>query len=153
MKPSQRLAELNLALPALSAPVGTYIPAKRIGRLIYTSGMVPFRDGKLAFVGKVPVEVSITQAVEAASIAALNGLAAAAKEAGGLDNISGVLRVCVYVASSPGFTEQPKVANGASDLLVKIFGDAGRHARSAVGAAELPLHAPVEVELVVETLS
>jgi enamine deaminase RidA (YjgF/YER057c/UK114 family) len=153
MKPSQRLAELNLALPPIAAPVANYIPAKRSGRLIFTSGQVCFRDGKLAFVGKVPSDVTVSQAAEAASIAVLNALAAAAQVAGGIDNIVSVVRVCVYVASSAGFTEQPKVANGASDLVVKVFGDAGRHARSAVGAAELPLNAPVEVELVVETAS
>ena len=150
MTPSKRLAELGLKLPNVAAPVANYVPAVRSGRYAFTSGQVSFRDGKLVWAGKVPAEVSLADAADGAAIAALNGLAAIAQVVGGLDNISRVVRVGVYVASSPGFTEQPKVANGASDLLVKIFGDAGRHARSAVGAAELPLNASVEVELMVE---
>ena len=150
MTPSKRLAELGLKLPSVAAPVANYVPAVRSGRYAFTSGQVSFRDGKLVWAGKVPAEVSLADAADGAGIAALNGLAAIAQVVGGLDNIVRVVRVCVYVASSPGFTEQPKVANGASDLLVKIFGDAGRHARSAVGAAELPLNASVEVELMVE---
>lgn len=151
MTPSRRLAELNLTLPKATAPIGSYVPARRSGRCIYTSGQLPFRDGKLLYGGKVPTEVSLPQAAEAAAVAALNALAAAAQAAGGLDQLSGVLRVGVFVNSSPGFFEQPKVANGASDLLVKVFGDVGRHARSAVGVAELPMNACVEVELLVET--
>ena len=150
MTPSKRLAELGLKLPTIAAPVGSYVPAVRTGRFAFTSGQIPFRGGKLVWAGKVPAEVSLVNAADGAGIAALNGLAAIAQLVGGVDNIVRVIRVCVYVASSPGFTEQPKVANGASDLLVKIFGDAGRHARSAVGAAELPLNAAVEVELIVE---
>lgn len=150
MVPSKRLTELGLKLPNVTAPVGSYVPAVRSGRYAFTSGQIPFRDGKLVWAGKVPADVTLANAADGAAIAALNGLAAVAQLVGGLDNIIKVVRVCVYVASSPGFTEQPKVANGASDLLVKIFGDAGRHARSAVGAAELPLNAAVEVELMVE---
>jgi len=150
MNPSKRLSELGLKLPNVAAPVANYVPAVRSGRYAFTSGQIPFRDGKLVWAGKVPNEVSLVNAAEGAAIAVLNGLAAIAQLVGGLDNIIKVVRVCVYVASSPGFTEQPKVANGASDLLVKIFGDDGRHARSAVGAAELPLNAAVEVELMVE---
>lgn len=151
MKPSERLAELKLTLPTTAAPIGSYVPAIRCGRQVLTSGQLPFRDGKVAYVGKVPDDVSIDDAASAAGIAILNALAAAAQAAGGIDNIARVIRVCAYVNSGPGFAQQPKVANGASDLLVKIFGDAGRHARSAVGAAELPLNAAVELELVVET--
>ena len=150
MIPSKRLAELGLRLPNVAAPVANYVPAVRTGQYAFTSGQIPFRDGKVVWAGKVPNEVSLANAADGAAIAALNGLAAIAQLVGGLDNIIKVVRVCVYVASSPGFTEQPKVANGASDLLVEIFGDAGRHARSAVGAAELPLNAAVEVELMVE---
>ncbi|MBI4718744.1 MAG: RidA family protein [Planctomycetes bacterium] len=150
MKPSERLAELGLTLPQVAAPVGSYVPATRCGNLVLTSGQLPFRDGKVVWTGKVPGDVSLAQAAEGASIAMLNALAAAAGAAGGVDRIARVVRVCVYVNSSPGFFEQPKVANGASDLLVRVFGDAGRHARSAVGAAELPLNAAVELELVVE---
>jgi enamine deaminase RidA (YjgF/YER057c/UK114 family) len=150
MKPSERLKELNIKLPGVAAPIGMYVPALRSGTLIYTSGQLPFVDGVLHHAGKVPVDVGLEKAVACAELAALNGLAAAAQTAGGIDRIARVVRVCVYVNSSPGFSDQPKVANGASDLLGKVFGDAGKHARSAVGAAELPRHAPVEVELVVE---
>lgn len=150
MKPSERLQQLNLVLPNVAAPIGMYVPATRSGQHIFTSGQLPFIDGSLAHTGKVPGNVSVEQAIECAARAALNGLAAAAQTAGGVDRIARVVRVCVYVNSSPGFSDQPKVANGASDLLGKIFGDAGKHARSAVGAAELPRNSPVEVELVVE---
>ncbi len=150
MTPSERLAELNLTLPAVAAPVGSYVPAIRSGRLVFTSGQLPFRGGKVVYTGKVPKDVSVEDAADGAAIAVLNGVAAVAQAVGGLDAINRVVRVSVFVNSSPGFTDQPKVANGASDLLVKVFGDAGRHARSAVGVAELPLNAAVEVELTVE---
>lgn len=150
MKPSEKLKELGLTLPQVAAPIGSYVPAVRSGQLIYTSGQLPFVDGQLHCTGKVPNDVTVDRAIEGAGQAALNGLAAAAQAAGGVDRIARVVRVCVYVQSSPGFSEQPKVANGASDLLGKIFGDAGKHARSAVGAPELPRNAAVEVELVVE---
>ncbi len=150
MSPSERLAELKLTLPAVAAPVGSYVPAMRSGPFVLTSGQLPVRDGKLVYTGKVAGDVSIEDAAYGARIAILNGLAAAAQAADGLDAITRIVRVCVFVNSSPGFTEQPKVANGASDLLAEIFGDAGRHARSAVGVAELPLNATVEVELMVE---
>lgn len=151
MKPSERLTELNLTLPDVAAPVGSYLPAVRSGNHILTSGQLPFREGKVLQVGKVPDDVTVEDAADGAGIAVLNALAACAQVAGGLDAITRVVRLCVYVNSSPGFAAQPSVANGASDLLVKIFGDAGRHARSAVGAAELPLNAAVELELIVET--
>lgn len=150
MKPSDKLRELNITLPNVAAPIGMYVPALRSGQHVFTSGQLPFIDGSLPHTGKVPGNVSVDQAIECAAQAALNGLAAAAQVAGGVDRIARVVRVCVYVNSSPGFSDQPKVANGASDLLGKIFGDAGKHARSAVGAAELPRNSPVEVELVVE---
>ncbi len=150
MKPSERLAELNITLPTVAAPVGSYVPAIRSGSHVLTSGQLPSRDGKVLYCGKVPADVSVESASDGAAIATLNALAAAAREAGGVDAIRRIIRVAVFVNSSPGFTEQPQVANGASDLLVKIFGDAGRHARAAVGAAELPLGAAVEVELIVE---
>ena len=150
MTPSHRLVELNVKLPAIAAPVGSYVPALRTGNYIYTSGQLPFRDGKVVHAGKVPDDVAIEDAADGARIAALNALAAAADAAGGIDNIQRVVRVCVYVNSSPGFTAQPKVANGASDLYAQIFGDAGRHARSAVGVAELPLNAAIELDLIVE---
>lgn len=151
MTPSRKLAELGLTLPQVAKPVANYTPAVRSGLYVYTSGQIPFKEGKLVVAGKVPTEVSIEKAAEGASIAAFNALAAAAGVAGGIDNLTRIIRVCVYVNCTPDFSDQPKVANGASDLLGKIFGDAGKHARSAVGASGLPLNAAVEVELLVET--
>ncbi len=150
MPPSKRLAELNITLPEVASPVGSYVPALRSGHYVFTSGQLPFRDGKVVRTGKVPDDVSVEDAADGAALAILNALAAAADSAGGLDNISQIVRVAVFVNSSPGFTEQPRVANGASDLLAEIFGDSGRHARAAVGVAELPLNAAVEVELMAE---
>ena len=150
MTASERLAALEMELPKVAAPVGSYVPATRTGHYVYTSGQLPFRNGELVCVGKVGSEVTVEEAQAAAAIAALNGVAAAAQAAGGLDRITRVIRVGVFVQSAPGFTEQPKVANGASDLLVGIFGDAGKHARAAVGVSELPLNTAVEVELIVE---
>lgn len=148
--PSLRLAELGLELPPVTVPVAAYIPATRVGDEIWTSGQLPFRSGKLACTGKVGAEVTQAEATSAAAVAALNALAAVSEVAGGLDLISRVLRVVVYVASDPSFTAQAQVANGASELLGAVFGDAGAHVRSAIGVAVLPLDAPVEVELVVE---
>lgn len=150
MTASERLAELKLTLPKVAAPVGSYVPAVRSGRYVFTSGQLPIRDGNVVHTGKVPGDVSVEEATEGAAMAILNAVAAAAQAAGGLERINRIIRVAVFVNSSPGFTDQPKVANGASDLLVKIFGDTSRHARAAVGVAELPLNAAVEVELVAE---
>ena len=150
MTPSERLKELNITLPDIAKPIGSYIPAVITGRYAYTSGQVCFQSGKLAYAGKVPNDVTLADAATASHIAGLNAVAAIASVAGGIDNIARIVRVCVYVASSPGFTEQPKVANGASDLFFQIFGEAGRHARSAVGASELPMNSPVEVEVMAE---
>lgn len=150
MTPGEKLAELGLTLPPVAAPVANYLPAVRSGSLVYTAGQIPFRNGKLMVAGRVPTEVSLEQAAEGAAIAALNALAAAASVAGGIDRLARIVRVCVYVNCTPEFTDQPKVANGASDLLARILGDAGKHARSAVGASGLPLGAAVEVELIAE---
>jgi enamine deaminase RidA (YjgF/YER057c/UK114 family) len=150
MTPSERLAALEMELPKVAAPVGSYVPATRTGHYVYTSGQLPFRDGELVCAGKVGSDVTVEEAQAGAAIAALNGVAAAAQAAGGLDRITRVIRVGVFVQSAPGFTEQPRVANGASDLLVGIFGDAGKHARAAVGVSELPLNTAVEVELIVQ---
>lgn len=150
MSIEKKLSELRLTLPRVPAPVGAYVPAVRSGKLVFTSAQLPTKDGKLMAVGKVPSEVSLEAAQAAAAQAVLNALAAAAGAAGSLDAIARIVRLNVFVNSSPGFTEQPKVANGASELLLKIFGDAGRHTRCAVGAAELPLNSPVELDLVVE---
>jgi enamine deaminase RidA (YjgF/YER057c/UK114 family) len=147
--PSERLAELGIALPAVPAPAGSYIPARRSGPLVFTAGQVPFVDGKPAALGKVGAEIDAEEASGLAGICALNALAAVDALVG-IDAVAGVVKVVGFVASAPGFTDQPKVINGASNLLGEIFGDAGKHARSAVGVAELPLGVPVEVELVVE---
>jgi enamine deaminase RidA (YjgF/YER057c/UK114 family) len=147
--PSQRFADLGLSLPPVAAPVAAYVPAVRFEDVVYTAGQLPLVSGTLRAVGKVGAEVSLDEAVECARIAALNGLAAVVDLTGDLDVIRRILRVVVYVASASGFTDQPIIANGASQLLGDIFDEAGRHARSAVGVAVLPLDAPVEVELVV----
>lgn len=150
MRTSQRLAELGLVLPPVVAPVAAYIPATRVGNQVWTSGQLPIVNGKLVTAGTVGAEVSLDEAVDAARAAALNAIAAAAEVAGGVDAISRVLRVVVFVSSTPDFTSQAAVANGASHTLGEIFGDAGAHVRSAVGVAALPLDSCVEVELVVE---
>lgn len=146
---SARLRELGITLPSVAAPAGSYVPARRSGSLVFTAGQVPFVDGTLAATGKVGAEITLEQAADLARICALNALAAVDALVG-LDAVAGVVKVVGFVASAPGFTGQPGVLNGASDLLAEVFGEAGRHARSAVGVAELPLGAPVEVELVVE---
>jgi len=148
--PEERLAELGLAVPAVAAPVAAYVPALRSGDHVYTSGQLPMRDGSLLLTGKVGAGVSAEQGVECARQCALNALAAVRAEVGELSAVKRVVKVTVFVASAPEFTGQPGVANGASELLGDVFGDAGRHTRSAVGVAVLPLDAPVEVELVVE---
>lgn len=150
MKPSQRLAELKITLPPVTAPVGSYIPGVRTGNLVMVSGQLPMVEGKLIATGKVGAEVSPEDAAKAARQCGLNALAIAAQTAGGIDRIARIIRLGVFVNSAAGFTAQPKVANGASDLMVDIFGDAGRHVRAAVGCNELPLNAAVEAELMVE---
>ena len=148
--PIEKLKELGLTLPEAPKPVGSYLPCVRVGDLVFVSGQLPTRAGTLIVKGKVGTAVTIEQAAEGAKVAALNGLAQVAAAAGGLDNIVRIVRIGVFVNSGPGFTDQAKVANGASDFLVAVFGDAGRHARAAVGAAELPLDAAVEIELIVQ---
>jgi len=147
--PLARLAELGLELPPVVAPLAAYVPAVRTGSLVYTSGQVPFRDGKLAATGKVGAEITADDAADLARTCALNALAAV-HDLVGLDSVVRVVKVLGFVASAPDFTGQPGVINGASELLGDVFGDAGTHARSAVGVAVLPLDAPVEVELIVE---
>lgn len=148
--PNERLAALGLTLPAVPAPVAAYVPAVRTGDHVYTSGQLPFVDGRLPRTGKVGAEVGVDEARELARTCALNALAAVVSVAGDLSNIVRIVKVVGYVASAPGFTGQPQVVNGASELLGDVLGEAGRHARSAVGVAVLPLDAPVEVELVAE---
>jgi enamine deaminase RidA (YjgF/YER057c/UK114 family) len=150
MTPEQHLKAMAIELPPAPAPVGAYVPAVRSGKLVFTAGQLPLRDGRLAAAGKVPTDVPLESARSAARQAVLNALAAIRGEIGSLDSIARVVRLNVFVNSAGGFTDQAKVANGASELLAEIFGDAGRHARCAIGAAELPLNAPVELDLVVE---
>ena len=150
MSPTERLAELGLTLPPVATPQAAYVPAVRTGAYVYVSGQVPVVDGKLPATGKVGAEVSPADAAGLARICGLNAIAAAAAAAGGLDRIRRIVKVVGFVASAPGFNGQPLVVNGASELLIEVFGEEGRHARSAVGVAELPLDAPVEVELIAE---
>jgi enamine deaminase RidA (YjgF/YER057c/UK114 family) len=147
--PVERLRELGLTLPAVATPAGAYVPARRAGSLVFTAGQLPLVDGALPATGKVGAEVEPEEARDLARLCALNALAAI-EDLVGLDAVLAVVKVVGFVASAPGFTGQPGVLNGASELLGSVFDDAGRHARSAVGVAELPLGSPVEVELVVE---
>jgi enamine deaminase RidA (YjgF/YER057c/UK114 family) len=144
-----RLSELDLELPAVAAPLAAYVPAVRTGNLVFTAGQLPLVGGKLPQTGKVGADVKPEDAKQLARTCALNGLAAVDALVG-LESVVRVVKVVGYVASSPGFHGQPGVINGASELLGELFGEAGAHARSAVGVSELPLDAPVEVELVVE---
>ncbi|MBJ7339512.1 RidA family protein [Mycolicibacterium sp.] len=146
---SERLTELGIELPEVVAPLAAYVPAVRTGNLVYTSGQLPMIDGALPKSGKVGADVSQEDAKDLARICALNALAAVHSLVG-IDAVTRVVKVVGFVASAPGFNGQPGVVNGASQLLGDVFGDAGAHARSAVGVSELPLDAPVEVELIVE---
>jgi enamine deaminase RidA (YjgF/YER057c/UK114 family) len=148
--PEERLADLGLAVPEVPKPVAVYVPAVRSGNLVFTSGQLPMRSGELMQTGKVGGDVGPDEAVECAQQCALNAIAAVKAELGDLDQVKRVVKVVVFVASTPDFTGQPQVANGASELFGSVFADAGVHARSAVGVPVLPLDAPVEVELVVE---
>ena len=148
--PEDRLAELGLAVPEVAKPVAVYVPAVRSGDHVYTSGQLPMRDGELMLTGKVGGDVSTEQATECAQQCALNAIAAVKAEIEDLALVRRVVKVVVFVASTPDFTGQPGVANGVSELLGTVFGDAGVHARSAVGVSSLPLDAPVEVEMIVE---
>lgn len=149
--PSARLRQLGITLPPVARPLAAYVPARQVGEQVWTSGQLPVVDGELVARGKLGGSVSLEDGVSAARTAALNALAAVAHVIDGIDNVDRVARVVVYVASEPGFTDQPKVANGASELMQEVFGpDRGSHVRSAVGVSVLPLDSPVEVELVVE---
>lgn len=148
--PEERIAALGLAIPEVAKPVAVYVPAVRSGSHVYTSGQLPMVDGKIAATGKVGAEIDADAAKQLAQICALNALAAIRAEVGELAAVKRVVKVVGFVASAPDFTGQPAVVNGVSELLGEVFGDAGVHARSAVGVASLPLDAPVEVELIVE---
>jgi len=151
MTPEEDLKRLGINLPEAAKAVGAYVPAVRTGNLVFTAGQIPLRDGEIACAGKVPGDVSLESAQTAARQCVRNALAALRGELGTLDAVRRVVRMNVYVASSDGFTGQAQVANAASELLTEVFGHAGRHTRCAVGVAELPLGAPVELDLIVET--
>ena len=146
-----RLRDLGYELPAVPRPAGSYVPTTvATGALLFTAGQLPFEEGRLPYTGKVGSDVSIEDAKDAARLCALNALAAVKAETGTLENVRRVVKVIGYVASADGFNNHPEVMNGASDLLGEVFGERGLHARTAVGVAELPLNAPVEVELTIE---
>jgi enamine deaminase RidA (YjgF/YER057c/UK114 family) len=151
--PEGRLAALGLTLPKVTAPLAAYLPAVRTGDYVYTAGQLPFVDGVLPATGKVGAGVGTAEASALARICALNALAAVASVTGGLSAVRRIVKVTGFVASAPDFTQQAQVINGASELLIEVFGEAGRHARSAVGMAVLPLDTPVEVELIAEVKS
>lgn len=150
MSVSERLDELGLRLPEVAKPLAAYVPATRVGNQVWTSGQLPLVTGTLTASGKLGAGVSLEDGVKAARTCLLNALAAIADVAGGIDRITRIVKVVVFVASTPDFTDQPKVGNGASELIGDLFGDAGRHIRSAVGVSVLPLNAPVEIEVVAE---
>ncbi|HEX8521518.1 MAG TPA: RidA family protein [Tepidisphaeraceae bacterium] len=147
----ESLKRLNITLPAVSGPFGSYVPAKRSGNLIFVAGQLPMREGKLIATGQVPSRCSLEQAREAARQCVINGLAAVQAVPGGVDQIVGVVRVGAFVSSDVGFTDQPKVADAASELLKEIFGESGQHARAAVGVNTLPRDGSVEIDFVFET--
>ena len=147
----KRLQELGVTIPEPAAPVANYVGCVRAGNLVFTSGQVPLKDGKFHFQGKVGGDISVEQGAEAAKLCAINVIAQVKGALGGdLDRVKRVVKLVVFVNGTPEFTEQPKVANGASDLMVEVFGDKGKHARSAVGSGSLPLNVSVEVEGVFE---
>jgi enamine deaminase RidA (YjgF/YER057c/UK114 family) len=150
MSVRQKIADLGLEFPAAPTPVGSYVPVVRTGNLIYTSGQLPTMEGRLLLTGKVGAEVDVSKAQASAAMAVLNALAAIELEVGSLDDVRQIVRLNVFVNSAPGFTDQATVANGASELLVHAFGNPGRHTRCALGVAELPLDAPVELDMTVE---
>ena len=150
MSLSSTLASLNITLPAVAGPFGAYVPARRVGSLVFVAGQLPMKDGKLMATGPVPSRTSVEGAAAAARQCVINGFAAAATVLPSVDAIVGVVRVGAFVASDASFTAQPKVANGASEFLLQLLGDPGKHARAAVGVNVLPLDASVEVEFVFE---
>jgi enamine deaminase RidA (YjgF/YER057c/UK114 family) len=148
--PEERLEQLGVGLPAPAAPVAAYVPCVRTGNLVYVSGQVPLVDGKPSHLGRLGAEVGLEEGAAAARTCAVNVLAALKAELGELSRVRRLVKVTVFVASEPGFIDQPKVANGASELFGEAFGEAGRHARAAVGVAALPLGVPVEVDAIAE---
>ena len=150
MNVQEKLKSVGIALPPVSGPFGSYVPARRVGNLIYVAGQLPMKDGKLMATGQVPSRCSIDDARTAARQCVINAIAAVQSLPGGVDTIAGVIRVGAFVSSDATLTEQPKVADAASELLTQIFGDAGKHARVAVGVNTLPRDASVEIEVIFE---
>ena len=148
----EKLASLGIILPSPPKPAGSYVPVVTTGRLVYVSGQIPIKDGKVAYFGKVPKDVSIEEAQKAAKLCIINALAQIKNELGSLDKISKIVRVSGFVNSTPEFTEQPKVINAASDLLFEIFGTKGQHSRIAIGVASLPLNSCVEIDVIAEMI-
>ena len=146
----QKLKEKGLELPEAPKPLAAYVPATKSGNLIFTAGQIPLQNGELKFSGKVGKDLSIDEAKSAAEICLLNGLSVIKSECGSLDNIAKIVKITVFINSADGFVDQAQVANGASELLVELFGEKGKHARSAVGVSELPINSAVEIELIVE---
>lgn len=147
---NEKLAEMGIEIPTPGAPAGAYVHAARTGNVVYTSGQLPSKNGEFVATGKVPTDSSLDEAYAAARQAVLNALGAVKSEIGDLENITRIIRINVFVNSAEGFTQQANVANGASELLVELFGDAGKHTRCAVGMAELPLNVAVELDLICE---
>lgn len=146
----KKLSELGFTVPEALKPLASYIPVTKTGNLVFTAGQIPLKDGSLAYSGKVGKDIGLEDGIKAAEICTINCLSVIKSEIGNLDNIKKVVKVTVFVNSAEGFTDQPKVANGASDLLVSVFGDKGKHVRSAVGVNELPINCAVEIEMIVE---
>ena len=151
MNIEEKLTELGITLPTVSPPAGDYVPTVKSGNLLFVSGQLPSRSGKVLIAGKVGREIELVHAQDAARLCAINALAAIKSQIGSLDQIRQIVRLEVYVNSAPGFTDQSQVANGASQLLNDLFGQAGQHARVAIGVTELPLDAAVELAMCVET--
>lgn len=148
----QKLKELGITIPEAPKPLAAYLPAKRMHKLVFTAGQLPFVDGKLLFQGKLGVDVSDEDGIKCAKQSAINCLSAIKSVVGSIDNIESIIKVTVFVNSSETFTDHPKIANGASEFLVEVFGEEGKHARSAVGVAQLPMNAPVEIEMIVKLI-
>ena len=146
----QKLFDLGIEIHEAPKPLASYIPVTKVGNLVFTAGQIPLKDGALAYEGKVGKDITIEEGAKAALLCTINCLSVIKTEIGSLDNIKRIIKVTVFVNSADGFTDQPKVANGASDLLVSVFGEAGKHVRSAVGVSELPIDSSVEIEMIVE---
>jgi enamine deaminase RidA (YjgF/YER057c/UK114 family) len=150
MNYESKISEMGFSLPEAPTPLAAYVAGIISGNLVFTAGQVPLKDGKIAFQGKLGKEISVEDGQKASQICCLNCLSVVKKQIGDLQKVKQILKVTVFVASSEGFTDQPKVANGASEMLVEIFGEKGKHVRSAVGVSELPLNSAVEIEMIVE---